>query len=158
MLHQLFLCKLFCRADSYPFMSSIWPTAFACIAYVYFCKVLGPRYLIKFPLHTSLVCTSFGGIYSMYWVISWFGVLTLFIHLFLLQLWIIPFEFTAVDGMAHLIVLAAERLFMLWNYLLFDWFKIHILQHSWKNTIGLENILMTLFVYFCLEIIKRMRM
>jgi len=31
------------RADSYPFMSSMWPTAFACIAYVYFCKVLGPR-------------------------------------------------------------------------------------------------------------------
>ena len=32
---------------------------------------------------------------------------------FLLQFWIIPFEFTAVDGMAHLIVLAAERLFIL---------------------------------------------
>ena len=29
----------FCRADSYPLMTSIWPTAFACIAYVYFCKV-----------------------------------------------------------------------------------------------------------------------
>ena len=41
------------------------------------------------------------------------GHFLIFIHLFLLQLWIIPFEFTAVDGMAHLIVLAAERLFML---------------------------------------------
>ena len=56
----------------------------------------------KSALHTSLVCSNFGGIYLMYWVITWFTVLTLFIHLFLLQFWIIPFEFTAVDGMAHL--------------------------------------------------------
>ena len=46
-LLQLFLDQLSfaigsifsCRADSYPFMGSIWPTALACIAYVYFCKV-----------------------------------------------------------------------------------------------------------------------
>ena len=65
------------------------------------------RTSMDYSLHTSLVCTSFGGIYFMYWVISWFGVLTLFIHFFLLQFWIIPFEFTAEDGMAHSIVLAA---------------------------------------------------
>ena len=36
------------RADSLPLMSSIWPTALACLAYVYFCKVLGPRHVLYF--------------------------------------------------------------------------------------------------------------
>lgn len=31
------------RADSYPLMSSIWPTLAICLGYVYFVKVLGPR-------------------------------------------------------------------------------------------------------------------
>jgi hypothetical protein len=31
------------RADSLPLMGSVWPTAIACGAYVYFCRVLGPR-------------------------------------------------------------------------------------------------------------------
>ena len=46
----------------------------------------------------------------MYWVISLFGVLTLFIYFFLLQFWIIPFILSVVDGMTNLIVLAAEML------------------------------------------------
>lgn len=33
------------RADSYPLMSSIWPTLAICLGYVYFVKVLGPRFM-----------------------------------------------------------------------------------------------------------------
>jgi len=33
------------RSDAYPMMYSVWPTAIGCLAYVYFCKVLGPRFM-----------------------------------------------------------------------------------------------------------------
>lgn len=33
------------RADSYPLMGSVWPTVAICFAYVYFVKVLGPRWM-----------------------------------------------------------------------------------------------------------------
>ena len=31
------------RVDSWPLMSSIWPTTAICVVYVYIVKVLGPR-------------------------------------------------------------------------------------------------------------------
>merc|ERR1712130_756964 len=33
------------RSDSWPLMSSIWPTTFICIAYVYIVKVAGPNFM-----------------------------------------------------------------------------------------------------------------
>ena len=33
------------RVDSWPLMSSIWPTTAICCVYVYTVKVLGPRYV-----------------------------------------------------------------------------------------------------------------
>ena len=35
------------RVDSWPLMSSIWPTTLICVAYVYVVKVLGPRFMEK---------------------------------------------------------------------------------------------------------------
>ena len=32
------------RADAWPLMSSVWPTVAICATYVYFVKVLGPRW------------------------------------------------------------------------------------------------------------------
>ena len=31
------------RADSYPLMSSVWPTVTMCLGYIYLMKVAGPR-------------------------------------------------------------------------------------------------------------------
>jgi len=33
------------RSDHFPLMSSVWPTIFVCVFYVYFVKVLGPRFM-----------------------------------------------------------------------------------------------------------------
>eukprot|EP00092_Neocalanus_flemingeri_P041360 GFUD01045035.1.p1 GENE.GFUD01045035.1~~GFUD01045035.1.p1 ORF type:complete len:358 (+),score=65.53 GFUD01045035.1:94-1167(+) len=35
------------RVDNWPLMSSIWPTTFICVAYVYVVKVLGPKFMEK---------------------------------------------------------------------------------------------------------------
>ena len=35
------------RVDSWPLMSSIWPTTLICCVYVYTVKVWGPRYVIE---------------------------------------------------------------------------------------------------------------
>ena len=35
------------RVDSWPLMSSIWPTTAICCVYVYTVKVVGPRYDIE---------------------------------------------------------------------------------------------------------------
>jgi len=37
------------RADSFPLMSSVWPTVFLCLAYVYIVKVAGPRFMKDRP-------------------------------------------------------------------------------------------------------------
>ena len=41
------------RADAWPLMSSVWPTVAICATYVYFVKVLGPRWGLFFVMaHT----------------------------------------------------------------------------------------------------------
>jgi len=37
------------RADSLPLMSSVWPTVFLCLAYIYIVKVAGPRFMKDRP-------------------------------------------------------------------------------------------------------------
>ena len=58
------------RVDSWLGMYSIWPTIIICSAYVYFVKVLGPRYFFffrhcqveMFALITTTWITNMGGV------------------------------------------------------------------------------------------------
>ena len=47
------------RADAWPLMSSVWPTVAICATYVYFVKVLGPRWGLFLVMALVLVLVIF---------------------------------------------------------------------------------------------------